>query len=277
MAYRGNFARSHANPESDHPPRLNWGTGVDPRHADPMWGTDQGFPRLVSPPMPKVPTHVTDPYDPESSEAVYVADTVHEPKGHDATGLPPSNRGNLYDVIASNTARHQDDRGATLKDRENIVGRSYDQTFATPREQSLAPTSGDEDNPSSGQPLRALRGLNSLQVNNPGSAEVNYSGNYIRQGYEISRITNRRMPRRTLQHDRRPIHLNLAQTAAKTMGPQGENYSPYSSPFRSVGRYRVGAEWPMQRREPRPWDEDVITDGSESYHNDTSQYSSWGM
>lgn len=279
MAYRGAFSKTYGVDTSQrHPSRLNWGTGVDPGHANPQWGSDQGFPALKNPALPETPIHVEDNFDPETAEAAQVPYSVMEPKGHDGSGTPPRNRGNLYDVIASNTARHEDNRGATLKNTQPVVMRSVDQTFGTPRTQSLPPSQSDGDSGVTGQALRALRGRNSLAENNPGNPEVNFSGNYTRQGYEISRLTDRRMPRRALRHTKRDLHLNLASVAKETKPQSGSNYSPYSSPFNgAVGRVVSGISRPMQRREPRPWDEDATTDGSEEYYSDTSQMNSWGL
>lgn len=279
MAFRGNFAKTHAVDTSNrHPARLNWGTGVDSGHANPQWGSDQGFPALKNPPMPETPTHIEDNFDPETAESPQIPYQDREPSGHGGLGTPPRNRGDLYDVIASDTARHEDNRGATLKNSMPMVMRSIDQTFATPRTQSLPPSTGNGGTGISGQALRALRGFNALGENNPGNAETNFSGNYTRTGYEISRLTDRKMRRRTLRHTRRAIHLNLASLAQETKPQSGSNYSPYSSPFNgAVGRVSSGISRPMMRREPRPWDEDVTTDGTEQYYADTSQMNAWGL
>lgn len=279
MAFRGNFANTHAvDTSNSHPARLNWGTGVDPNHADPKWGNDQGFPALKNPPLPETPTHIEDNYDPETAESPQIPYQDREPSGHDGIGKPPSNRGNLYDVIASNTTRHEDNRGATLKSSMPMVMRSIDQTFATPRTQSLPPSTTNGGSGISGQALRALRGRNALAENNPGNAEVNHSGNYTRTGYEISRLTDRVMRRRTFRHTKRNLHLNLASVAVETKPQTGSNYSPYSSPFNgAIGRVASGISSPMQRREPRPWDEDAVTDGTEQYYSDTSQMNAWGL
>jgi hypothetical protein len=279
MAFRGNFANTNAvDTAGSHPSRLNWGTGVDPAHGNSAWGNDQGFPALKNPPLPEGPIHIEDNFDPETAESPQIPYQDREPSGHDGIGTPQRNRGNLYDGIASDYARHQDDRGATLKGSAHIVMRSIDQTFGTPRTQSLPASTSDGDSGISGQALRALRGRNSLAENNPGNPEVNFSGDYLRQGWEISRITDRVMRRRTLRHTKRAIHLNLASIAMETKPQTGANYSPYSSPFNgAVGRMMSGISQPMQRREPRPWDEDVTTDGSEQYSEDTSQMNAWGL
>jgi hypothetical protein len=277
MAYRGNFVKSNAVDTAGHPARLNWGTGVDPGHAVPTWGKDLGFPALKNPPLAEVPTYIEDAYDPELAESPYFMAQDREPRGHAGTGAPPRTS-HRYDEIESDTARHQENYGADLKGSMPMVMRSVTQTFDTPREQSLPPSQSNGGTGVSGQAMRALRGDNALAINNPGNPEVNGSGNYIRQGYEISRITDRRMPNRTLRHTRRPLHLNLASIAHETTTPQGDNYSPYSSPFTSVARVTSGIARPMQRREPRPWDESATTDGTEdSYTSDTDQYNSWGL
>jgi hypothetical protein len=275
MAYSGKFVRT-ATDNTKFQSRTNWGTGVDPGHADPLWGEDQGFPALTNPPMADVPEAVTDDYDPTRDNPSLRA-PEQEPKGHGGSGRPPRSA-NEYDEIASDTARHQENFGATLKNTAVMVMRSITQTFASPRVESLRPPTDDASAGATGAARRALRGFNSLAQNNPGSPEVNYSGNYIRQGKELYRWTDRSMPRRKLTHDKRPIYLNVAATAHVTTSPQGANYSPYGSPFRSVAALNVGTQRPMTRREPRAWDENARTDGTEDmYAQDTSQYSSWGL
>lgn len=261
MGYSGSFktsASGNGSASVNHPSRLNWGTGVDPSHSDPTWGKDQGFPALTNPPVPEVPGNIADTRVYE--EGQYTESYEHEPSGHDGY------RG------------HDVNLGATLKNTATMVMRSVTQTFSSARLQSLAPSPGESGGTYSGQALRALRGRNSLVPNNPGASDVNFSGDYIRSGYEITRVTDRRMPNRTLKHTKRAIHLNLATTARETKGPQGVDYSPYSSPFTSVSTQNIGTARPMQRREPRPWDESIIDDGSEySYEEDWAQMNSWGL
>ncbi len=277
MGYGGKFVRNTLV-NSNKPTRENWGTGVDPGHSDAAWGSDQGFPALTNPVVPDVPTGVVDAYDPMGVNASpYLLPDEREPSGHNGTGTPPRSS-NEYDEIASDTRRHQENFGAMLRHRVDMVMRSVTQTFATPRIPSLNPQTDDASAGATGEARRALRGFNSLAENNPGSPTENYSGNYIRQGFELSRITDRAMPNRTLTHTERPIYLNVASTAHVTSGPTGTNYSPYGSPFRSVAALNVGTSRPMVRREPRQWDESARTDGSEDmYAADTSQYSSWGL
>lgn len=279
MAYSGRFRKSVAPDYSGtHPSRLNWGTGADPGHANPNWGSDQGFPALKNPSLPETPEHVEDSFDPESAESPYFMPTDREPRGHDGYGPAPS-RFDPYREIANDNARHEANYGAELKNTQPMVARDVTQTYGSPRTQSLPPSQGDGDQGLTGQALRALRGHNALAENNPGSPEVNFSGDYTRQGWEISRLADRRMPRRRLTHTKRDLHLNLAATAAETKPQSGANYSPYSSAFLGgIGQVVSGISSPMQRREPRPWDETAVTDGTEdSYGYDTDQYSAWGL
>lgn len=261
MGYKGSYVASasgNGSASNAHPSRLNWGTGSDPGHLNEAWGKDQGFPALTNPNVPEVPPLIADAKVYE--EGQYNDAYEHEPSSHDGY------------------QGHDVNLGATLKNTANMVMRSVTQTFSSARLQSLAPSPGESGGTYSGQALRALRGRNSLTLNNPGSPDVNFSGDYIRSGYEITRVTDRRMPNRTLKHTKRPIHLNLATTAIETKGPQGANYSPYSSPFTSVSTQNVGTAWPMQRRDPRPWDESIVSDGSEyTYQEDWSQMQSWGL
>lgn len=274
MAYSGSLV-NNITTNNGKPARENWGTGVDPGHSVAEWGSDQGFPAMLPYAAPDVPTNVLDDYDLNGVHAdPNMRAPEMEPKGHSGYGAPPRSD-NRYDEIASDTKRHEANFGATLKGVYDRMLRSVSQTYASPRVPSLDPQQDDASASASGESRRALRGFNSLAMNNPGSAEVNFSGNYRRQGRELFRWQNRSMPRRQLTHDMRPVYLNLAQTALVTKPPTGP-YSPNGSPFRSVASLNVGTALPMTRREPRPWDEASRTDGSESPEYG-SEYVSWGM
>lgn len=277
MGFTGSFVRA-TTVNTDKPARENWGTGVDPRHADASMGDDQGFPALENPKLSRVPSGVVDTYDPLAINAdPNTRPQEQEPKGHQGTG-PAPRTSNKYDEIKSDTAKHQKSFGASLKNSAAMVMRSITQSFASPRVESLPPATDDNSANASGEARRALRGFNSLALNNPGSPTVNYSGDYIRRGFELFRWTNREMPLKKLTHDRRPIYLNTASTAHVTTAPQGGKYSPYSTLYPSVGHPTAGTARPMMRREPRPWDESAMTDGTETmYAADASQFNAWGL
>lgn len=274
MAYSGTLV-STATVNSVKPPRENWGTGVDPRHSQAAMGSDQGFPALNPHVVPDVPENVVDQYDPNGVNAdPNLRAPEMEPKGHDGYGAP-SRTSNRYDGIRSDTRRHEANFGATLKNTYDRLMRSVTQTYASPRVPSLEPQMDDDSASATGEARRALRGFNSLAENNPGSPEVNFSGNYRRRGLELFRWTDRSMPLRRLTHTQRPIYVNTAQSAHVTKPPTGGAYSPYGSPYTSVASLNVGTQRPMTRREPRAWDESARTDGSET--QDTAQYATWGL
>lgn len=277
MAYSGNLVRT-TTVDSNFKPRENWGTTADPGHAQWSWGKDQGFPELKEFPRGAVPANVEDHYNPHGVNAdPSILPTEREPRGHETNGVP-SRTSNEYDNIRSDTQRHSIDLGAMLVNTATIVMRSVTARFGSPLIQSLPPQTDDNSAGATGEARRALRGFNSLAENNPGSPTENYSGNYIRQGRELFRINDRSMPTRTLTHTYRPVYLNVAKTANVTTSPQGTDYSIISSPYTSVASLNVGTQRPMQRREPRMWDETAVTDGSEnSYAEDASQFVSWGM
>lgn len=249
----------------------NWGEGVDARHGDPNI-PDLGQP----PPAPhvklEVPPFIEDmvtltrepPYFPlEDPEPAEFDDKFQ----HDVSTLP-------YGVPDNDRLRqmsgqlHGIRKGVYPYLRTTKVARDFTTKNETRREQSLPGLR--QDGALSGFALRALRGFNSLPVNNPGSPDVSYSGNYVRQGWDISRITNRRMPRRGLTHVKRELHVNVAATAVDTPPHAG----PYSSPFRNFGRWNVRAYMPSLRREPEPWDQDAADDYAQEQ---ASNYNSWGL
>lgn len=265
MPISGSFKASPGYAVESGRTRENWGTGVDTRHADPdlpdYGSTDVAGP----PPMPGTPDYLVATVEPGMyplTEPPYYPPIDQEPAGHDGYDYAPWGVPDDQRSRAELEAGHDQDRGAIVSRYVSKVFRDFTQTFQTARTQSLPPPQ-DGTGGASGEARRALRGFNALALNNPGSPEENYSGNYIRQGYEISRWTGRRVPRTGLTHTRRPIQLNVATTAAQTQGPTGEDYSPYGSPFLSVARVVSGISTPVQRREPRPWDEDAVVDAAD--------------
>lgn len=258
-------------------PRDNWGEGSDPRHMQvtphDQW-SDMPYQDPTGPKFQEeIPGQIEDKYNVAYIPRTLPSPLDGEPKGHDGIATAPWGVGPWRSQQTNNTAREQD-RGMPqfFQTRETVM-RSITQTFDRQRRQSLPWKTGD--NPTSGQALRALRGDNGLDVNNPGDPEINGSGNYRRQGWDQVAFTPRWMPRRTLTHTKRFLHLNLAAIAMPSAAPTGDAYSVYTSPF--DGRttdMAIGRVKGMQRREPRPWDEDTITDGTDE-SNDSWQYGGW--
>ena len=108
--------------------------------------------------------------------------------------------------------------------------------------------SGDEGT------VRALRGDNSLAVNNPDGYRV---------GYRVQRWYERRIPMHYRRYELRVVRNKLADTARQS--PPLAQGNRYASPFATVvsGRKRT-QQGPVQRRTPRPWDELAVADGTET-------------
>jgi hypothetical protein len=270
----GSLARSSAASYAPADNARNWGTGVDPGHqtADiPDLGTPPPIPYAYQ----EVPPHITDMVNPTAEPPYYPeidqdGTTLYgEAAGHDVPTLPYGVRDD--DTLRQLSGRlHSQNRGGMRAYTATKVDRDWTTRNESRREQSLGPTDPAQGAGLSGNALRALRGRNSLAVNNPGSPEVSFSGDYVRQGWDLSRITERRMDRRGLSHTKRELHLNLATTAVDTPPHPG----PYSSPFRNFADLSKGAQLPWARREPRPWDEDTVSDGSEQ---PVENFNSWGL
>lgn len=278
MAFTGSWKNSPAATQGEQArtfvPRDNWGEGVDPRHSQrtghDVW-SDRNWEDPTTPQFQEqVPAAIEDMYNVEYQNPTLPFPT-NEPGGHEGIATAPWGVGPWRSQEANNAARSVD-RGMPrmLRQRETVM-RSVTQTYDSQRRQSLPPSRNNTGESLVGQALRALRGKNSLAVNNPGSAETNGSGNYTRQGWEQVRFTNRWMPRRTMTHTKRTLHMNLAAGAVPSAAPQGSAYGPYTSPFDGrTTSMAINRNRGMTRREPRPWDEDTITDGSDQ--SDTSQF-----
>lgn len=269
MAYSGNLVRSN-QPNYDDNTR-NWGEGVDARHATSS-APDMGTPPPVSHVKLEVPAWIEDmvdlsrepPYWPDDdTETAQYDDVQQHNVAHLPYGVPDNDRLRQESgIIHSVKKRVMPYRRATM------VARDFTTKNESIRLESLPQSR--QDGALTGFALRALRGRNSLAVNNPGNPDVSYSGNYVRQGWELSRVTNRRMPRRGLSHAKRQMHVNVAQTAIDTPGHAG----PYSSAFSNFGNFAKGAQKPGVRREPQPWDQDLADDFSA---DETPGYNSWGL
>ena len=249
----------------------NWGTGVDPDHT----GRDEiphGFPAPAPVARLEVPPFIEDMFDVSRQPPSWPdADTesgdmagsrpVHESLAqHDVATLPWGVKDNDRLRQMSGAAHSAKKRVAPYR-MATKTARGFQDTFESARLQSLPQTPMGTGGVITGQALRALRGRNSLAVNNPGVEDGPDTGNYVRQGWDLSRWTDRKMRRRGITHTKRELHVNVAETGVDSPGMPG----PYTSPFSSFGSLKVGTAKPAVRREPRPWDEDVATD----YTSDT--------
>jgi hypothetical protein len=274
-AYTGNFVSNAQNNVPGRPDNTrNWGEGVDPRHENQSYTADYGFP----PPEPvvklRVPSWVEDDMVFIHREPPYFADADTETAQYDDEqqhNTPTLPRGAPDDDKSRQLSGmiHGQQRRIFPYQMSIRVDRDYTTKNETVRNQSLP--GSRQDGPLTGFALRAVRGRNSLPVNNPGNPDISFSGNYVRQGWDLYRFTERRMPLRNFRHDKRPIDANLAATAVSKPGRPG----PYSSPFPSSPRLNVGAYRPAQRREPGQWDADSVVDYAEDENPEIPL--SWGL
>lgn len=94
-----------------------------------------------------------------------------------------------------------------------------------------------------------------------------------RIGFRIFRFDERRFPMHYVRHDSRWLPLHLARTAQDA--PQPLQANQYVSPYATLASTRLGNYvTPMIRRQPNPWDQTVITDGST---DGAEHYNSWGL
>lgn len=255
--------------------RRNWGVPADPDHLR-IDTPDEGFPPMVPPPGGRTwtPEFLEDYYDPEADPLPYFPAVEQEPAGHDVPFAPSGGvrPGSLADREAQ--ALHTRYRGADTSIGRPRVARQYDERYVSEMRRSGPATElGAAGGSLTGQALRAVRGRNSLSVNNPGDPAVNFSGNYVRQGNELYRWTHRKMPMNTITPTMRVLHGNWAAGDRETT-PVASPYTSYLPGGRGLTR-GIGAQIPYMRREPRPWDEDAVRDGSED--SGTDEYVSWGL
>lgn len=282
MAITGNWKNSPAATGGENTrnfqPRNNWGDGADPRHdtrtGHGQW-SDVGFPGPIVPPFhEEVPIQIEDHFN-LSQQLPTFPPAFEEPAGHGGVASAPWGVNEFRSQETNNAARSVNRGMVKFFQTRELTGRGSTQTYDSQRQQSL--DYNPNDKVADGQSMRALRGKNGLNLNNPGNAESPGSGNYRRRGWEQNRFTNRWMPRKTLTHSKRALHLNLAAVAKPSAGYEGDSYSPYSSPFDGrVTSMNVGTQAPMARREPTAWDDSAVSDGSDQ-SSDSYQYNSWGL
>lgn len=120
---------------------------------------------------------------------------------------------------------------------------------------------------SSGSRKAVFRGDNSLPENNPDGFRV---------GQRVRRWQDRKIPGGGLRrHNAHPLHLHVAAAPNVSPEPAPGQGNRYASPFglNISSRTRV-LQMPVARRVPRPWDDNVITDGSD---DPTPSFVTWGL
>lgn len=161
----------------------------------------------------------------------------------------------------ANAARDED-RGAAAEEiyqRPDL--RRFDEVYSTPRRELLPSDDGSR--------IGALRGRNSLLVNNPEG---------FRNGFRIQRFVERRLWQRRRSHDIRGIRDHLA--AAPIVSPPPEGYNRYTSPYAWNVKSRArNLSSPIMRRVPERWDTPIQAEDTEASEIDeyAPTYQSWGL
>jgi hypothetical protein len=238
------------------------GPGVDPSHMRPdaadLGRVPEGRPRADYPPL-----YLTE--DPAAAYA-WAVDTPGvvldlEPVTHDAGDPdvlhPAPVQGAEGSVVPPGAVAHQVDRGGALKTSYSPrSGRAHDERYETPRFET-PPTQGDLS-------VANHRGTNSLPQNNPEG---------YRLGWTVWRRHNRRMFYDYRQHTERLLHPAGAQAAQESPALERGRANRYTSPFPWNRQTKVSApQSPTQRRDPPPWDQAVLTDGSEDPDQDFADW-----
>ena len=181
------------------------------------------------------------------------------PTGHDVQTVRPS-RGDQYGAIASSTQVHSQNSGSVEQ-----------QDFQLPTEIQAVETRETlmytMDPVQDGSSVAVLRGLNSLPENNPDGFRV---------GQRVQRWVNRKIPReRQWANASHFQKLHLAALAKSS--PPFEVGNQYTSPYDTQANAKVRQAYtPVMRREPRPWDDNDVQDGSTDF-DPATEYDSWGL
>lgn len=208
-----------------------------------------------------VPVSVLDPGSPYDLTAGsrrngLVFDT--EPTDNHQDGTSTGGGQSLAAARAQGNAARSIDRGAPQREtfRAKRI-RAVDEVRET-RRLEVEPISG-------GSRIGALRGDNGLPENNPEG---------FRNGMRVQRFMNRRIPG-TARRDHNPWPARVRVAAAPHVSPAPATYNRYTSPFSQNQRARARfAQMPLARRTPRPWDDNVTTDGTPI---EAPVFQTWGL
>lgn len=224
--------------------------GVDPRHGLP----DLRDPGQVPAGYPRVdyaPTFLTEPVD---DAYVYAVDTPGlvldvEPITHDADDPDTYQVAPMpgVDEPPPQSPAHARDRGMPARMYYNLpMQRASDEVWETKRH--------EQGEIQTGSTTSALRGANSLPVNNPEGFRI---------GWSIKRWANREMFHNYWPHTERILQPSGAAKAAYSPAMTAAQSNRYTSPFPSKSFWGSRAQqFPLLRRQPPDsWDVDQTNDG----------------
>jgi hypothetical protein len=126
------------------------------------------------------------------------------------------------------------------------IGRAADEMYRTDRwEQGEIQT---------GSTVSALRGTNSLPVNNPDGFRI---------GWSVKRFMHREMPHEEFKHTERILHPVTAAAAVSSPAMSAAQSNRYTSPFAWLSSYTTrNLQRPILRRQPpESWNVDQTDDG----------------
>ena len=219
-----------------------------------------------APPAPGYVLDAGDAYDLESPgrQPGLVLDTTpvtHEYGPEGRIGESATGAGQSRDAARreGNRARSQD-MGAADRMLHNPVRIRGNTEVRETVAVELAPISA-------GSRVFVLRGDNSLPENNPDG---------FRNGRRVQRWQNRKIPNSGLRrHNPHPLRIHTAAAPIDSPARPEDEANRNTSPFglNVISRRRT-AQAPVARRVPRPWDEDVVTDGAPA---EGLSYSVWGL
>lgn len=208
-----------------------------------------------------VPHYLTDPgdtFDTGTPAPGLVLDT--EPTEDHQGGVTTGGGMSREAARLQGNAARSVDRGATARQLyEPRRERAVDEVRTTEMYE-LAPINA-------GSRVQLVRGKNSLPENNPDGFRV---------GRRVRRWQERKIPGGGLRrHNAHPLRYNTAAAPNVSPAPAAAQANRYNSPFSSniLSRTRM-AQSPVARRAPRPWDSDVVTDGTP---DPTPTFQVWGL
>lgn len=224
--------------------------GVDPSHLRPdlpdPGQVPAGYPRVDYP-----PTFITQPQDDAYAHELDTPGLIldYEPRAHDV-GDPDA-----YQVAPMpgvpepppSSLAHLVDRGLPARMLYAPPStRAVDERWKTERwEQGEVQT---------GSTTSALRGTNSLPVNNPEGFRI---------GWSVKRFMHRDMPHEEFTHTERILHPAGAASAVDSPAMTAAQSNRYTSPFpwRSFYGTRNLQRAIMRRQPPEAWNVDQLDDG----------------
>lgn len=179
-----------------------------------------------------------------------------------------------------------------MRDNNSIQAREYDTPFERQYDQVDSTVRFTPNHNENGSRMALLRGANAYAENNPydtsqhtqglpnaaTAPRVGWTGER-RPGMRVQRWSERKIPMHRPVHSSRAFGWHVAKTAQDAPALAAGEGNQYSTPYAALANMRQRiASTPMQRRDPRMWDDSAVTDGTDETEGPQNEtFNVWGL